>query len=110
MQVDVKTQGDIAIATLAGEIDGKTAPEVQDRLLPVIADHSKLVIDMSQVTFLSSAGLRTLLLLYRQASTHNGKVALAGLQESIQDVMSITGFLNYFKVTKSVDEALKAVQ
>ena len=39
MQVDVKTQGDIAIATLAGEIDGKTAPEVQERLLPVIADH-----------------------------------------------------------------------
>src|SRR6266446_2342625 len=104
MQIDIKTKGDIAIATLAGEIDGKTAPEVQEKLLPVIADHSRIVIDMSQVTFLSSAGLRMLLLLYRQASTHNGKVALAGLQDPIQDVMSITGFLNYFKVAKSVEE------
>jgi anti-sigma B factor antagonist len=109
MQVEITKQGETVIAVLDGEIDGKTAPEVQNQLAPVIADYRKIVLDMTRVTFLSSAGLRILLLLYRQASAKNGKVALAGLSEQIQDVMSITGFLNYFHVTKSVQEAIDAV-
>jgi anti-sigma B factor antagonist len=110
MHIDISTRGEVSVAALAGAIDGKTAPEVQDRLMPLIADNTKIVIDMSKVSFLSSAGLRILLLLYRQASSRNGKIALAGLPDPIQDVMSMTGFLNYFKIAASVDEAVEAVQ
>lgn len=109
MHVEITKQGETVVAVLEGEIDGKTAPEVQNQLAPVIADSRKIVLDMTRVTFLSSAGLRILLLLYRQASAKNGKVALAGLSEQIQDVMSITGFLNYFHIAKSVEEAIQVV-
>lgn len=110
MLVEIRNQGETAVAVLSGEIDGKTAPEVQNQLLPVATGHQKLIIDMTAVTFLSSAGLRILLLLYRQAASKSGKVALAGVSEQILDVMSITGFLRYFHISKTVEEAMEAVK
>ena len=67
-------------------------------------------IDLGAVTYMSSAGLRMLLLLYRQAATQNGRVALAGLTESIRDTMEITGFLKFFTVAGSVEEALTTLR
>lgn len=110
MDVTITNKNNTAIAILKGEIDGKTAPDVQAQLAPVIDANNKIVLDMTGVTFLSSAGLRILLLVYRQANAKNGKVALAGLSEQIKDVMSITGFLNYFHVSNTVEEAIQAVQ
>ena len=69
-----------------------------------------LVMDMSGVTFMSSAGLRMLLLLYRQVRANDGRVALVGLSEAIRDTMSITGFLGFFKVYDTVEDALGALK
>jgi anti-sigma B factor antagonist len=109
MNIEVKTEDDLAIAVVTGDIDGKTAPEAQAQLLPVIGGYSRLVLEMEGVGFLSSAGLRMLLLLYRQATTRNGKVALVGLSDQIKDTMSMTGFLKFFVVADSREEALKAL-
>jgi len=68
-----------------------------------------VVLDMGEVDYMSSAGLRTLLLLYRQAASRNGKVVIAGLQESIRDIMAITGFLDFFLVHHDVAAAVDAI-
>lgn len=109
MNIEVKTEGDIAIAVISGEIDSKTAPQAQEKLLPITIKYNKLVLDMSKVTFLSSAGLRTLLLLYRQTTAKSGKIVLIGLSEEIKDTMSMTGFLKFFVIANSLEEGLKAL-
>ena len=50
---------------------------------------------MSGVEYMSSAGLRMLLSMYRQISRQNGGIVLVGLAEEIKDTMSVTGFLNF---------------
>ena len=92
---------------ITGEIDAKSAPEAKAKLMPAIDRSGRLLMDMSGVTFMSSAGLRILLQLYRQALARDGKVALVGLQEQIRDTMSMTGFLNYFAVADTLEEGLK---
>lgn len=109
MNIEVRTEGNIAVAVISGEIDSKTAPQAQAELMPVTEKYNKLVLDMSNVTFLSSAGLRTLLLLYRQTTAKNGKVVLVGLSEEIKDTMSMTGFLKFFVVSNSLEEGLKVL-
>ncbi len=109
MNIEVKAEGNIAIAIISGEIDSKTAPQAQEELLPVTGQYNKLVMDMSKVTFLSSAGLRTLLLLYRQTTAKNGKIVLVGLSEEIKDTMSMTGFLKFFVISDSLEEGLKSL-
>ncbi len=109
MNIEVKAEGNIAIAIISGEIDSKTAPQAQEELLPVTGQYNKLIMDMSNVTFLSSAGLRTLLLLYRQTTAKNGKIVLVGLTDEIRDTMSMTGFLKFFVVSDSLEEGLKSL-
>ncbi|HLK56953.1 MAG TPA: STAS domain-containing protein [Chthonomonadaceae bacterium] len=97
-----------AIAVITGEIDGKTAPLVQAELLPVIQQHDKVILDMRSVVYLSSAGLRMLLLAYRQAAARESDLLLAGLSEEIRDTMEMTGFLDFFTTVDTVEAGLLA--
>lgn len=106
MDLTVERQGEIVVAHLAGEIDSNTSPLLQQTLLPLVTQGSQLVLDMSRVTYLSSAGLRTLLLLYRQVTQVDGRIVLAGLSEMIWDTMAVTGFLDFFSAYRTLDEAV----
>jgi anti-sigma B factor antagonist len=65
---------------------------------------------MSHVTYLSSAGLRMLLLLYRRIRENNGKMVLTGLTEEVADIMQITGFLDLFSTFDKRATGLQALQ
>lgn len=110
MEIQTKEMDGVAVVSMAGEIDSKTAPEAQETLLPFVEAHSRIVMDLSGVSFMSSAGLRTMLLLYRHVTAQNGKVALVGLSEQIQDTMSATGFLDFFELCDTVENAIAAVK
>jgi anti-sigma B factor antagonist len=110
MTITTETIDDIEVVTLSGDIDGKTAPDVQQKLVPLISDNSNLLLDMAGVKYMSSAGLRVMLLLYRQVASQDGTVALAGLSEDIQDVMSATGFLDFFTICSDVPEAMRQLK
>jgi anti-sigma B factor antagonist len=109
MTIDTKVEGANVIATISGEIDGKTAPQVQSVLLAALQSRNRLLMNMKEVTYLSSAGLRMLLLLYRQVAATKGKVVLACVSEEIRDTMSMTGFINFFTLTDSRESGLTAL-
>ena len=110
IEVEAFPRDGMTVVVVKGEIDGSSAPSLQEKILPLLQDGSALVLDLGAVSYMSSAGLRMLLLLYRQAAAHNGRVALAGLAESIRDTMEITGFLKFFTIANSVEEALTALK
>jgi len=107
--IEVYNERGVTVVKLSGDIDGSTAPEAQSRILPLMESQPSVVLDMGEVDYMSSAGLRTLLLLYRQAASRNGKVVIAGLQESIKDIMAVTGFLEFFLVHDGVATAVAAI-
>ncbi len=109
MHVKVRSFKDVMVVEIQGDIDAKTVLVAQERLLPLVAPAGKLLLDMSGVDYLSSAGLRMLLSLYRQVASSNGVIALAGLSEEIIDTMSVTGFLRFFITFESVDAGLAAM-
>jgi anti-sigma B factor antagonist len=107
MEITTSESASIPVAAITGDIDGKTAPVAQSQLLGLVGKNPRLVLDMSKVGFLSSAGLRIMLLLYRQATAKSGKVVLVGLSDEIKDTMSMTGFLNFFTLAGTVDEGVQ---
>jgi anti-sigma B factor antagonist len=109
MTINTRIDGANVIATVSGEIDGKTAPQVQNELLAALQTGNRLLVDMNAVSYLSSAGLRMLLLLYRQVAAKKGKVVLVGVSEEIRDTMSMTGFINFFTLADSMDAGLAAL-
>lgn len=107
MEVNFREINGTQIAAINGELDGKTAPEAQAEILPLAQSDSTLLIDMSQVGYMSSAGLRMMLLIYRQIGAGGGTVALVGLTEEIEETMELTGFLTYFDTYESVESAME---
>ncbi|MEL7038740.1 MAG: STAS domain-containing protein [Cyanobacteria bacterium J06592_8] len=110
MEITTKDIETIKIIELVGEIDTKTAPIITEKVLAFVQPESKLLIDMSQVEYMSSAGLRMLLSLYRTATAKDAKLALAGLSEDLQDTMSITGFLDFFTTYDTVETGIKTLK
>ncbi len=104
MDISINTLDGITVVELVGDIDGSTAPLAQAQILPLAAPGCRILLDMSKVPYMSSAGLRMLLSTYRQLASKNGHIVLVGLSEEIQDTMSVTGFLKFF-TTCSTREA-----
>ena len=109
--VEVRTDAvdGTSIIRLEGTLDGSTAPSAQAAIGPQVAPGCRLVIDLSAVEYMSSAGLRLMLSIFRQVSAGGGKVAMTGLSAEIQDTMSLTGFLDFFTTADTLDGALLAV-
>lgn len=106
MNVDINTNGNIVIISIEGSIDSKTAGELQSQIMGKVSESDNVLLNLTEVDFVSSAGLRVLLMIYRQIKSKNGKVILVGVSQEITDVMSMTGFINFFEITDTIDNAL----
>jgi anti-sigma B factor antagonist len=106
-EVTTATAENAKIVTLVGEIDGSTAPQAQEQILALSGRGVKVVLDMTGVTYMSSAGLRMLLLAYRTINGQGGKIVLVGLSSDLKDTMSVTGFLEFFTCADTLAAGLK---
>ncbi len=107
MEVNQSIIQNVNVIKLTGDLDGSTAPGVQSQIMPLANPNVKMILDMSNVSFMSSAGLRMLLVMYRAINSQSGKVVLVGLSEDIRDTMSMTGFLDFFTYLETLDDGLK---
>lgn len=109
MEIKIETIDKTNVITLIGNLDGTTAQEVQDSALPFLINNSLVVFDMKDCPYVSSAGLRVLLVIAKKLANVSGKGALANVPEEVKDVMEMTGFDNIFKTYESVLEAIKSI-
>lgn len=100
----------VALVELIGDIDGNTASIVQEHVFPLAQPGGRILLDLTQVPYMSSAGLRMLLSVYRHIAGRDGQVVLVGLSEDIRDTMSITGFLDFFTTRDTLDSGLEALK
>lgn len=107
MQVDVRDDGGIVLVEPVGDIDGKTAPDFQEQLLAQVRPAARIVLSLARVPFMSSAGLRSMLLIYREAKARDARLVLAEVNKDIRNSMSATGFLSFFVVRDSVPDAMR---
>lgn len=109
MKLQTREVQEVLVLAPAGKIDSYTAPALEDALLAQVRAQGKICIDLSNVIFLSSSGLRTLVLLYRDAEQRGGHLVLAALPEVVEETMTLTGFLHFFEIYDSVKEGVAAL-
>ena len=110
MEIKTVTQGEVTIIEVSGNLDGSTAPQAQEKIMPLVVPNCLLVLDVGQCHYISSAGLRLLLMIAKQLANIEGRGVLAGLSEEIRDVMEMTGFDHIYKSYDTVSEAIEAVR
>jgi anti-anti-sigma factor len=107
MEVSRQEQGPVTVISLVGELDSGTAPGVHEDLRGLVFDRARVLLDMSGTSYMSSAGLRVLLLVHRDADQTGARIVLTGLSPEVGAVMAATGFLEYFAVADSVEVGLR---
>ena len=111
MEINTERDGATLIARTVGRVDGTNATEFQDALKNVIAPEDQVVIlDFEDLTYISSAGLRVILLTAKDMRTANVKLAVCSPSQSVRDVFVISGFDQIFDVHDSRQAALSAVK
>jgi len=110
MEITKRDIDSITVISLVGSLDSRSAPTVQESILPSLPEDGRVLLDLSGVTFVSSAGLRTMLLIYRQAQCVDTTVALVGLSDQLREVLSATGFLGFFVVSDSLHGGLSGLR
>jgi anti-sigma B factor antagonist len=86
------------IIHVIGQIDSKTVSLLREYIETELHDGMPVVLDLSAVPFMSSAGLRTLLTLHRRTQDMGVSLALVGIVSDICDTMKVTGFYDYFTI------------
>jgi anti-anti-sigma factor len=107
MEIKNKQVDGVTIITLAGSIDGMTAPGITEFIQEQIAKgNTKLVADLSGVAYTSSAGLRVLLGAIKETRAQSGDLRLIGVQHDVLKVLNLSGFTNILKMFNTVDVAV----
>jgi anti-anti-sigma factor len=108
IQLNESQRGDATLVALSGKLDASTTPATETRLLELVREGKKfLAIDFGGVTYLASSGLRMLLVITRKITTLEGRLVLCGLDQTMRDTLEVTGFLPYFRLVDTSEEALK---
>lgn len=108
MQISTRTRNDIHIVSISGSLDSSTSPEAQKSLDSVVASAKKVMLDFSDLDYISSAGLRILLGAAKQLRASGGTLGMFGLNQSVREVFEISGFSSILSVYQSEAEALGA--
>jgi anti-anti-sigma factor len=100
----------MVILGLTGKLDATTAKTFEDKILAEIdSGDRRFVIDLSQLDYVSSSGLRVFLLAAKRLHSAGGKIVLCSLKEHVRQVFDLAGFSSLLSVYGSRDEALKAL-
>ena len=102
MEVQQELLDNWQVIKVTGEIDSKTVTTLRDFINEKLVENTAVALDLKNVPFMSSAGLRALLTLQRKTSEMKVDLALIGVADEIQDTMKVTGFLQYFTIYDSI--------
>ncbi len=86
-----KNEGQIVLE-ISGQVDTVTSPELQKSILTSFQKVKDIVIDMSAVPYMSSAGLRALLIGQKTAASKGGSMVLTGVTDTVMQVFEMSGF------------------
>jgi len=99
MEVTINRQDDKTIVVFAGRLDTPSSQEVSNALEPVVADaKGTIILDCSDLEYISSSGLRIFLTVRKAAAAQGGSVIVKGMRDAIRNIFMMTGFLNLFQI------------
>ena len=109
MKTEVQHENHSTIVKVTGSVDALTAAELSKVLSNQVAEgHANLVVDLIDVEFMSSAGLRTLLGAVKEARSSGGDLRITSTNPGIDKVLKMSGFHNIAKVFPSQAEAVSS--
>jgi anti-sigma B factor antagonist len=109
MNIAEHMEGPNLVLSISGRLDSSTSKNLEDVLPDRMQSTPTVVVDLSEVEYVSSAGLRVLLKAAKIARASSHKLALIGLAPQVQDVFDVSGFSTIFLIRADLSTALEAL-
>jgi anti-sigma B factor antagonist len=107
VEISFGKRHDALIVSVAGRMDGVSAPEFDSKMEELFNQGEKgIVLDFERLEYMSSAGLRSILLIAKKAKAAGGKVSCCALQPMVRKVFELAGFAGMIPVFDSLEDAL----
>jgi anti-anti-sigma factor len=107
MEITSEKVGIVLAVQLAGRLDAHTSKAVEEQLLSFIDQGERaLVLDLSQLNYISSIGLRVFMLAAKRLKSVNGRMTMCALQPTVQQIFEIAGFTSIFRIFPTQGEAV----
>jgi anti-sigma B factor antagonist len=107
LDIEREKMARVDLITISGRVDSNTSPELVDALNTCLDENRyNLVLDMSDVDYLSSAGLRAMVSARRACNQHGGDVRVAAPSERVEEVLSLAGLDAIFQTYNSTVAAV----
>lgn len=101
MKITINQEGERLVAVLNGDLDNTASMKAESELAPIFkCTDSDIVLDCTELNYISSSGLRILLSIYKHARGTGHKAVLKGVQEDVEDVFRLSGFTPLFVFEK----------
>lgn len=111
MGINIEWKDEVLVAKADGRIDGTNAQEFQKELETAVDTNARVVVlDLEHISYISSAGLRVILLTAKSLLKKNAKFAVCSLSAQIREVFEISGFDKIISVHASQAEAIAALK
>jgi anti-anti-sigma factor len=110
MEISEDRQGDVIVLNPTGRINNDTSPVFQTRLVGCVGSAAaNVLVDLSRVEYISSAGLRALMIASRQSKATGGRLAVAALTPVVNEIFTISHFGLVVQVFATRAEAIAAL-
>jgi len=110
MEISVRKEKNVSVVSVTGRMDAVTAPEFEKNLSELMSKgEKKFLVNLAGLEYISSAGLRSILVIAKQSKAGQGEVIFSGLRGPVEEVFKISGFHSIFKVFESEETALKQI-
>lgn len=110
MNIEQTKVGETRVLTPEGSLDAQTEKEFQDTVVENIDSGEKsILLDFSKIAYTSSAGLRAILIIAKRQKESGGKLAVCGLQESVAEIFSVSGFDTIVDVYSDLSAGLEGL-
>jgi len=111
LELSESSDGSVTVIAVKGRLDSATAPTLDERLSRTLdAPSRRLLIELSQLEYISSAGFRILLLAMKRADQSEGQLVHAGVSGKVRELFDLGGFLDLFRICSTRDEGVAALR
>jgi len=99
MKTNIVTSGDQVVVRFSGRLDTPAAVQTAEEVKPLLEmTNKKIVLDCTELEYISSSGLRIFLSIRKEAAAHNSTVIVRNINADIRQVFMMTGFVSLFTI------------
>ena len=98
METNIKTENTKLSVSIKGRVDTQTAPKLETDVLSKLDGISELELDLTDMSYISSAGLRVLLICQKKMNAVSGKMVVKNPNEMVMEIFDVTGFSDIFTI------------